>query len=592
MAAPSLTVAARHSLAGRVWHWRDPPADAVSGLMRGLALPELLARILAGRGITAETAPVFLDPTLRALLPDPARLAGMETLAARLARAVRTRETVGIFGDYDVDGACATALLAGLLRRLGCPVITHVPDRMTEGYGPNAPALAAMVGNGATLVVCVDCGTTADAVLATLAPRADCLVLDHHLAPIRPASVAAIVNPNIPPDTSGLGDLCATGLVFMALVALLRALRAAGQFATLPEPDLRAELDLVALATVCDMMKLTGLNRAFVAQGLKVMAANRRPGLAALLRVAQASLPPGTSTCGFALGPRINAGGRIAAPDLGLKLLLSQDQAEAEGLANLLDSINRKRQTVEAEVQNQAMAAARAQYAAGHPVLLVAGPQWHPGVVGIVAGRLKDAFNRPACVAALADGIARGSGRSVSGLDLGAAILAARAAGLLDHGGGHAMACGFATAEARLPALHAFLNQALAAAASLPAQPDLIVDATLHAAAATPETASALGRLAPFGASNPEPVLAMPRMTVNYAQPVGRDGATLRLSLSDETGARVPAIAFRARGSALGEALLRRDGPLTFAGQFRAETYQGQMKTIFSVIDATPGERA
>ncbi len=579
--APSTT-----SLSGRLWRVAQPPAHAAARLAHSLGVPELLGRILAARGITADAAPGFLAPTLRAMLPDPSCLTDMDRLAARLAQAVIAQQTVGIFGDYDVDGACATTLLADLLAGLGCPVLTHVPDRMTEGYGPNPPALAALVGNGARLVVCVDCGTSANAALASLAGQADCVVLDHHLSPHRPAAVAAIVNPNTPPDQSGLGQLCATGLVFMAGIALLRALRAAGWFATRPEPDLLATLDLVALATVCDMMPLTGLNRAFVAQGLKIMAANKRPGLAALLHLGQAKLPPSTATCGFVLGPRINAGGRIAAPDLGVKLLRAQNPAEADGLAALLDSINRQRQTVEADMQHAAMAQASAQHAAGHAVLLVAASQWHPGVVGIVAGRLKEKFNRPACVAALADGIARGSGRSVPGFDLGAAILAARDAGLLLSGGGHAMACGFAVAESKLPALRAFLDTALAGAAALPAQPPLDIDAILPAEAATLDTAAALARLEPFGPANPEPVLAMPRMTIAYAQTIGRDGTTIRLGLISEAGTRLQAIAFRAANSPLGEALLARATPLTLAGNFRAETYNNQPRATFSVLDA------
>jgi single-stranded-DNA-specific exonuclease len=556
-------------------------------MVQRLALPDLLGRILAARGIGLDHAEEFLAPTLRALLPDPSVLHGMDAAADRLAHAVRAGQTVAVFGDYDVDGACAGAVLALFLRALGTTTIGYVPDRLTEGYGPNANALRHLAESGAALIVCVDCGTAAADALASIHNQADVLVLDHHKSDTVPPTAHAVVNPNAPPDTSGLGQLCAAGVTFLTVVATLRALRRAGFFATRKEPDLRDLLDLVALATVCDMMPLAGLNRAFVTQGLKVMARASRPGIAALMRAADSRDPiPSATTCGFVLGPRINAGGRIAQADLGLRLLLAEDPAEAEGLASALDAINRQRQSVEAGILDAALEEADRQCQAGRAVLLIAQPQWHSGVVGIVAGRVKERFNRPSCVAAIADGVARGSGRSVAGHDLGAAITEAQLAGLLLTGGGHAMACGFSAAEVALDRLHDFLDQRLNSAALLPKAADLDLDATLPLGAATLETARQIERLAPFGQGNPEPLFLVPRAQVTYAERLGRDGNTVRVQLRGEDGTKVKAIAFRAGQTSLGEALLARAGPLHLAGHLRAESWNGRAGVSLFVVDA------
>ncbi|MGI4951856.1 MAG: single-stranded-DNA-specific exonuclease RecJ, partial [Janthinobacterium lividum] len=430
------------SLTGRRWLWRQSEDRLGLGIAQRLALPELLGRLLAARGIGLDDAAHFMEPTLRALLPDPSVLQDMDAAAGRLAAAVQRGETVAVFGDYDVDGACSAAIITTVLRTLGCTVMTHVPDRLLEGYGPNGPALLSLADRGATLVVCVDCGTAAAAALAAVQGRADVVVLDHHVAEGPPPPVLATVNPNRADCTSGLGSVCAAAIAFLAVVATLRALRRAGHFAGRAEPDLKNLLDLVALATVCDVMLLTGLNRALVVQGLRVMARRARPGIAALLEAAAARDLPTAFTCGFALGPRINAAGRISTSDLGLRLLLSDDPVEARALAQTLDTTNRNRQQVEASILDSALAQAAEQSAAGHAALLVHGEGWHPGVVGIVAGRIKERHNRPTCVGALQDGLVKGSGRSVTGVDLGRAVMAARAAGLLVTGGGHAMAAG------------------------------------------------------------------------------------------------------------------------------------------------------
>lgn len=578
------------SLSGRRWLWRQGEDRVAFGISQRLGVPEVVGRLLAARGIGLEGAAQFLDPTLRALLPDPSVMADMDAAAERLARAAREGETVAVFGDYDVDGACSAALMVLLLRSLGCTVLTHVPDRITEGYGPNGPALVSLAERGATLVVCVDCGTAAASALGAVRGRADVVVLDHHKAEGPPPPVLATVNPNRLDCASGLRGLCAASVAFMTAVATLRVLRRGGFFAQAPEPDLLGLLDLVALATVCDVMPLTGLNRALVTQGLKIMARRSRPGIAALLEVAGAKDHPTSVTCGFALGPRINAAGRISEADLGLRLLLCEDPVEARALAATLDGVNRQRQLVEADMLDAAMTEAALQAGAGHPVLLVSGAGWHPGVVGIVAGRIRERFNRPACVGAVTDGIVRGSGRSVAGVDLGAAVIAARQAGLLTTGGGHAMAAGFGLEAARLADFHAFLDDRLSGASDLPSAADLPVEGTVAVPGATTELALHLARLAPFGSGNEEPILVLPRVRVVRSDRLGKEGATIRAWVEGEGGGpRLKALLFRAREGALADAMLARDGmPLHLAGHLRAETWNGTISAGFVVSDAAP----
>ncbi len=558
------------------------------GIAQRAGVPEIVGRLLAARGIGVEQAADFLDPTLRALLPDPSRLTDMDAAAERLADAAQRGETVGVFGDYDVDGAASAALMTTLLRDLGCPVVTHVPDRMTEGYGPNAPALRGLVAHGARLIVCVDCGTAAADALAALEGQAEAIVLDHHMAEGPPPPIRATVNPNRLDDASGCGLMCAAAVAFLTAVATVRCLRRRGFFAARAEPDLMALLDLVALATVCDVMPLTGVNRALVAQGLKVMARRARPGIAALLAVAQKNGVPTAMTCGFALGPRINAAGRIAEADLGLRLLLCADPTEAAALAERLDAVNRQRQEVEATILDAAFREAGAQAEAGRAALVVGGAGWHPGVVGIVAGRIKEKFNRPSCVAGIADGVAKGSGRSVPGIDLGAAVIAARQAGLLATGGGHAMAAGFSLPASGLAAFAAFLDERLAAAASLPAAADLVVEGALAVSGATAELAAQVGRLAPFGAGNEEPIFVLRHARVVRADRVGREGTVIRSFIEGEGGGpRLKAMLFRARDGALAERLMGRDGvPLHLAGQLRLEEWNGTTSVGFAIVDA------
>lgn len=570
--------------------WRTGSEERLGqGIAQALGVPELMGRLLAARGVSAVHAPDFLDPTLRAMLPDPSSIVDMDVAAARLADAVMAGECVGVFGDYDVDGACSSAIMVTVLRQLGCKMLYHVPDRMLEGYGPNSNALRGMAERGARLLVCVDCGTSAHEAFAPLHNVADVLVFDHHKAEGPPARIRATVNPNRLDCSSGLTTICATAVAFITCIALLRTLRRRGFFEVRAEPDLRELLDLVALATICDVMPLTGLNRALVTQGLRVMAKRARPGIAALLEVAKLTEAPTPMHCGFALGPRINASGRIAESDMGLRLLLAEDAEAATVLAQALDGVNRQRQAVEAAIMGEAMAQAESQVAAGHAVILLAQEGWHPGVVGIVAGRVKEKFNRPALVAGIIDGLAKGSGRSVPGLDLGAAVIAARQIGLLATGGGHAMAAGFSAPEAALAELHVFLNERLVSAAELPGATELTLEGVLAVSGADAALAQMVARLGPFGTGNAEPIFVLPRARVVKTDRIGKDGNTIRAMVEGEGGGRLKALLFRAKDGPLAEALCRAGGaPLHLAGYLRAETWQGRVSAGFFVTDAAP----
>ncbi len=583
--APVLGVA--RSVTGRRWIWRPADARLGLGIAQRLNLPEMVGRLLAARGVGLEVATDYLEPTLRALMPDPSALIDMDAAADRIAAAVRSGEHVAVFGDYDVDGACAGALMSRLLRDLGCEVTPYVPDRLKEGYGPNAPAIAALCDRGASLIVCVDCGIAAAEALAAAEGRADVVVLDHHKAEGPVPRILAAVNPNRLDCGSGLHHVCAAAVAFLAGAATVRVLRRAGWFARRPEPDLLGLLDLVALATVCDVMPLTGFNRALVAQGLKVMARRGRAGIAALLDVTGARDAPSAHTLGFLLGPRINASGRIGEPDLGLRLLLCEDPVEARAMAEKLDAVNRRRQEVEGEVLAAAHAMAERQVAEGRAVLLLTGQGWHPGVVGIVAGRMKERFNRPACVAGLGEGLAKGSGRSVPGVDLGAAVIAARQGGLLETGGGHAMAAGFSFRAEREAEVHAFLEERLSHAALLPAAADLLVEGALNVVAAQPDLAQDVARLAPFGPGNEEPVFVIQRARVVKADRVGKEGATVRAIVEGEDGGRLKTICFRAKDGPLAQALLAQDRvPMHLCGHLRAEHWNGQTTASLQVVDA------
>ena len=577
------------SLTGRRWRLRDADGREALALAQRLAIPEIVGRVLAARGIGLEEASAFLEPTLRAFLPDPSLLKDMDAACERLAAAVMQGETIAIFGDYDVDGATSAALLTRYLAQVGARARVYIPDRVKEGYGPNAPALLKLKREGASVVVTVDCGTGAhDALVQARAAGLDVIVADHHAAESDLPPAFAIVNPNRLDDASGQGHLAAVGVAFLMLVGLNRTLRTAGWFKSRIEPDLMRWLDLVALGTVCDVVPLIGLNRALVTQGLKVMAGRANAGLAALADVAGVDAPPEAYHAGFVLGPRVNAGGRIGAPDLGARILSTDDAGEATELARKLDGLNRERQAIEARVLEDAVA--RIETEGGvHALAFVSGEGWHPGVVGIVAARLKERYNVPACVVTLADASGTGSGRSIPGVDLGAAVIAARQAGLLLKGGGHAMAAGFTLARDRLAGLRAFLEERIAARVREAAiVPTLSFDGTLRPDGATVEMAQALARIGPFGSGNSEPRFALPAARIGFAAPAG--DAHVRVTIAaDGPGRPLKAIAFRCLETDLGRALLNaQGGALHLAGRIRVDTWGGTPVAQFMIDDAAP----
>jgi single-stranded-DNA-specific exonuclease len=586
------------SALGRPWR---PRLDA-AGELRALAIAqigghdELIARVLAGRGILPEGVERHLAPSLRDLMPDPFCLRDMEAATDRLRRAVMAHERVAIFGDYDVDGACSAALLSEYLNACGLETIVHIPDRVTEGYGPNAEAIHGFASQGATLMVTVDCGAVSREPFEVASELGlEVIVFDHHQAPETLPKTAALVDPNREDDLSGLGYLCAAGVVFMALVALNRALREADFWKGGKAPDLIAALDLVALATVADVVPLIGLNRAFVVKGLAIMRERRRPGLAALFDIAGADGPPRPYHLNFVIGPRINAGGRIGDAALGVRLLTAADDIEARPIAVELDRLNRVRQLI--EIEALAAAEAEALLSLGleerGAAVVVAGEGWPPGVVGLLAARLKERFERPAFALTLAGGHATGSGRSIVGVDLGRAVRAAIEAGVAIKGGGHAMAAGVTLASERLGDWRAFLEERLGEAVTKArAETGLKIDAALTANAATPELVHRLEAAGPYGAGAPEPVFALPRHRLAEAAPVGAGGHHLRLRAVGGDGRAVEGIAFRASGKKLGEALIRLKGaPVHLAGTLTVNRYGGRERAQLRVVDVAEATR-
>ncbi|HEX3536865.1 MAG TPA: single-stranded-DNA-specific exonuclease RecJ [Stellaceae bacterium] len=576
------------SVCGRRWRLRN--GDALEGeiIAERLGLPEIVGRLLAQRGVDLDHAPGFLAPRLRDQLPDPSHLRDMDAAVARLVRAVQDDETIGVFGDYDVDGATSAALLARFFAATGTRTRVYVPDRLREGYGPNTPALLSLRDEGVRVLVTVDCGTTAHLPLADADEAGlEVIVIDHHVAePLLPRAVA-VVNPNRLDETSTHGALAAVGIAFLLIVAVNRELRRAGWYvASRPEPDLLQWLDLVALGTICDVVPLAGLNRVLVAQGIKVVRRRDNPGLTALAAVAGVAEPIDAYHLGFVLGPRVNAGGRVGDAELGARLLATDDPVIAGELAARLDAYNRERRDIEARTLEAAIA--MVEGSAQSPVLVFAASEnWHPGVIGIVAARLKERYERPACVVALADGIGRGSGRSVAGLPLGPAVIAARQAGLLINGGGHAMAAGFTVAAEKLGALESFLIERLGdGIGNEPLVPELRVDATLSIAAAQGELIDHIARLAPFGAANPEPSCVFSCVRVLHAEAVGT--SHLRCTLADPLdNARLRGIAFRAAGTPLGQFLAETRGiAIHLAGHLRRDSWRGGDAVQLAIDDA------
>ena len=579
------------SVLGRRWRWRlDARGEAQAlALTQAHGIDDFLARVIAGRGVTVADAAGYLDPKLRDLLPDPSSLRDMDAATNRLADAIERSEQIAVFGDYDVDGACSSALLIDFWRAAGAPEpLLHIPDRIIEGYGPNVEAIRDLAARGATLLSTVDCGTSShDAFAAARALGVDVIVLDHHQAPeILPD--ALVVNPNRLDDLSGQGALCAAGVVFLVLVGLSRTLRARGWWSDdRPEPDLLAALDLVALATVADVSPLARLNRALVAKGLMVMAARSRPGLAALMDAARLDGPPRAYHLGFALGPRINAGGRIGDAGLGARLLTLPDGVEARRIASELDRLNGERQLVEKTILEQAVAEAEAQMAGSNRLscLVVHGQDWHPGVVGLIASRLKERFNIPAFVFAFNGEYGTGSGRSLSSVDLGAAVRRAVEMGLAVKGGGHAMAAGVTLSRDKIDGFRAFLDETLEASVEAARLDDaLVVDAAVAGRGVCLELLRRVERAGPFGQGNPEPLFALPEQQVTFAQTVGGDHVRARLRSRD--GATVDAIAFRALHSPLGDALLRGDGAqLHVAAKLSRNVFRGIERVETQIVD-------
>ena len=548
-------------------------------------LPELAARILAARGVDMDTVESYLAPTLRDLLPDPSALRDMDKAAARIAGAIMSGERIALFADYDVDGATSSALLLRFLRSVGSDALLYVPDRILEGYGPNAAAFGALAGQGARLVITLDCGISAhEPLMAARDSGLDVVVIDHHAAETRLPEALAIINPNRLDESGALGHLAAVGVTFLALVAINRALRSQGWYAGRVEPDLRQWLDLVALGTVADVVPLTGLNRAFVTQGLKIMGQRRNPGIAALSDVAAIKETPAAYHLGFVFGPRVNAGGRVGKADCGARLLSTDDPVEAAQLATLLDGHNAERRTIEAETLEAAQALIDAGgQAETARVIVAAGEGWHPGVIGIVASRLVERYHRPVCVVGLADGVGKGSGRSIPGIDLGAAVIAARQAGLLKAGGGHKMAAGFTVTQDQVGPLAAFLD-ARVAEGGVATEPVLAVDGGLSCGGATVALAEIIERLGPFGSGNPEPRFALTGARVVNARIVGTNH--ISCVLTDTGGGRLKAIAVRAADSALGQTLMSPGGvPLSLAGRVKLDRWNGDLKVQFQIED-------
>jgi single-stranded-DNA-specific exonuclease len=586
------------SLTGKLWRDRLDARGAAKALAiaQRHQLPEMLARVLAGRDVEIDAVDEFLDPTIRKLMPDPFTVTQMEVAARRIADAAVRGERVAIFGDYDVDGATSAALLAWHLRHCGLDPLIHIPDRLFEGYGPNVEAVRALANKGATLLVTVDCGTTSHEPLKEARRFGmSVVVIDHHQVGDELPEVDALVNPNRSDDLSGLGHLAAVGLVLVTLVAVNRELRARGFWSSeMPEPDLLSVLHHVALGTVADVAPLIGLNRAFVAKGLIAMRRRDHVGHTALMDVARLNGPPEAWHLGFMLGPRINAGGRIGRADLGVRLLLEGDISEAARIAAELDRLNSERRVIEqaAEAQAEAEALASLGLEDKGAVIVTASEGWHPGVVGLVAARLKEKFSRPAFAIALEPGgIGTGSGRSIAGVDLGRAVRQAVHDGVLIKGGGHAMAAGVTLRKEKLADFRAYLETALARdVADARHVNELFIDGAVSARGVTPEFAATLNRAGPFGSGNPEPVVALPSHQLVYVDEVGQ--AHLRLRFRSGDGAIVNGIAFRSIGQKLGNALAEHRGQaLHVAGSLAVDRYQGSERVQFRVIDvAVPDE--
>jgi single-stranded-DNA-specific exonuclease len=576
------------SFAGQSWAWRNGPAGEADS---GFRADDLITQLLLARGCPRDEIAAHKAPTLRGFMPDPAIFQDMEAAASRIADAVQSGEAMAIFGDYDVDGATSAALLIRLLRALGSDPKAYIPDRLMEGYGPSGTALVKLGTEGYHLIITVDCGAQAFAALGEARDAGlEVIVVDHHSCSAELPPTRAMVNPNRldeMPEAAAHGHLAAVGVAFLLGAQLLRVLRSRGYFADgRAEPNLLALLDVVALGTVADVAQLKGLNRAFVAQGLKVLGERRNIGLAALLDVAGLKRAPVTSDLGFALGPRINAGGRVGAADLGVRLLTTENPDEAASIARQLDDLNKERREIEAQVQEEAIALAAQQ--SNNAIIVVASAGWHPGVIGIVAGRVKERMHRPAIVIALGtDGVGKGSGRSIPGVDLGRAILAARDNGLLIAGGGHPMAAGVTVAGGQIDAFSAYLNEQLSGHVDgANAGRTLKLDAMLSVMGLNPDLIDAMDAAGPYGTGWPAPRIAIGPVRMVKADIVGSDH--VRCIVAGDDGRSIKAMAFRAGDTQLGQYLLsaRPDQRLWLAGRAKIDDWNGGRKAELHIDDA------
>lgn len=591
-----LVLGVTRSANGQIWRERQTRAQSLisMAMAQRLGLPDVLARVMAGRDVGLEDAEGFLDPTLKALMPDPSGLVDMDRAVARIADAVEAGVSIAIFGDYDVDGATSSALLARYLRALGLTPAIHIPDRIIEGYGPNGPAIEALYQGGARLLVTVDCGSTSFEAFETARRLGlDVVVIDHHQCGVELPAVAALVNPNRQDDLSGQGHLAAVGVTFLFLVGLNRELRRRGAFQTRQAPDLLALLDLVALGTVCDVVPLKGLNRAYVTKGLIAMHGRGNPGLSALSDVARVGGKPAAYHLGFLIGPRINAGGRIGDAALGARLLTTLDDTEARAIAERLNALNAERQAMEAIMLEEGDAQAVIKIANEDPAVLLTGSDgWHPGIVGLIASRLKEAHRRPAFAIAYDEtGKGTGSGRSIAGVDLGRAVRKAVEEGLLEKGGGHAMAAGLTVRREREAELSAFFNDMLKQDVEVAASNrELKIDAALTAGGATLDLVNGLERAGPYGAGHPEPVFAFPAHRISFADVVGN--GHVRATLAGADGQTLKGIAFKAAEKPFGEALLASRGrPMHVAGVLSLDTWQGAERVQLRILDVADPQK-
>ncbi len=582
VALPQIT----QSASGRPWTLRPAVPRDVAMMVQRLELDPQLARILSARGVTPDAAQSYLDPKLRDMLPDPYILKDMERAVDRLAEAILKEEAIGVFGDYDVDGTTAAAILHRYFMDLGVVLSVYLPDRIAEGYGPSASAFRSLMTGGANIIVTVDCGASAhDAINAVAADGAEIIVLDHHLmSDAPPANAYATVNPNRIDDISGQTNLSAAGVAYLTVVALNRRLRETGHFKDRPEPNLMNLLDLTALGLVCDVMSMTGLTRVIAAQGLKVLDAKANVGLAALGERAGAKGQSSTYHLGFLLGPRINAAGRIGHARLAFELLTTQDKTRAGALAEKLHTLNAERQAIEADVQLEAIQKIETENLDKDKIIVVAGAGWHPGVIGIVAGRIKEKYDRPTIVIGVEDGVGKGSGRSITGVDLGSAISASKDDGLLINGGGHAMAAGLTISEDAIPKLRERLIIALGDDVDRARENrTFVTDAVINARAVSRLFADMVAQAGPYGVGNPEPVFVLPDMRVAHVKLVGANH--LSVALEDRAGEKVRAIAFRAEGEPLG-AVIRGSDRLHIAGKIRGDDWRGGNAGQLQIEDA------